>query len=489
MAKKLMCTCAALLMPLIAAAQSPSAGSPPQSQPDSVSQVEIKGKVPVNPETLRVKLPRPQEGVLSNGLRVYLLEDDKLPTFNLQFLVKGGGLADPADKRGVAMVAATLLREGTKERTSRQIAEQLATLGASLSASASPSSGETGVAISGLAEKFDAALAIAADVIRNPTFPQTELDKFKTRFASQVQYQRSLPGFIAQEQFLSAVYDQHPGSLIVPPDSVIAGLQSADLATYHSAVYRPNNTLVLAHGDITLKDLIAKLERAFGSWEKAEISERKLPDLSPPEKARVYIVDRPGSVQTSLRVGALGIERRSDDYFALVVANHILGGGPASRLFMNLREDKGYTYGASSSLSGSTFPGTVVATTDVRTEVTEGAMHELMYELKRLANEPVSQQELDNAQRALVGRFALSLDSPQSLIANLATQKIYGFPDDYWDTYPKHIEAVTAKDIQRVAKKYYAPDRLQLVAVGDASSISKVLAQYGTIVSPAAGEN
>lgn len=482
MSIKLILTCAALILPALATAQDASA--PAQSQPESVSQVEIKGKVPVNPETLRVRLPRPQEAVLSNGLRVYLLEDHELPTFHLHFLVKGGGLADPPDKRGVAMVTASLLREGTKERTSRQIAEQLATLGASLSASASPSSGESGVSVSGLSEKLDATLAIAADVIRNPTFPQVEIDKFKTRFASQVQYQRSLPGFIAQERFLSAVYDQHPGSLIIPPDDVVAGLQSSDLAAYHSAVYRPNNTMVLAYGDVTLKDLVAKLERAFGSWEKAEVREPKLPPLSPPEKARVYIVNRPGSVQTSLRVGALGIERRSEDYFALVVANHILGGGPASRLFMNLRENKGYTYGASSTFSGSTFPGIVAAVTDVRTEVTEGAMRELMYEIKRLADEPVSKQELENAKRALIGRFALSLDSPQSLLSNLATQKIYGFPDDYWDTYPKFIEAISPQDIQRVAKKYYAPDRLQIVAVGDASSISKVLEQYGTLVTP-----
>lgn len=471
-----------LLVPLASVAQTAPAETP--AQPDSVSQVELKGKVPVNPETLRVKLPRPQEAVLSNGLRIYLLEDRKLPTFNLYFVVKGGGLADPPDKRGVAMVTASLLREGTKERTSRDIAEQLATLGSSMSASASPASGESGVSVSGLSDNLDETLAIAADVLRNPAFPQSELDKFKARFASQVEYQRSLPSFIAQEQFLSAVYDEHPGGLIVPPENVIAALKPADLAAYHSAIYRPNNTFVLAHGDVSLKDLTAKLERALGAWEKGTIPDAKLPELPPPAKARVFIVDRPGSVQTSLRVGALGIERRSDDYFAMVVMNHILGGGPASRLFMNLREDKGYTYGASSTFTGSTFPGFVAAVTDVRTEVTEGAMRELMKEFARLAEEPVSKQELENAKRALVGRFALSLDSPSALLSNLATQKIYGFPDDYWDTYPKHIDAVTTKDIQRVAKKYYAADRLQLVAVGDASSVREVLEQYGTSEAP-----
>jgi zinc protease len=335
--------------------------------------------------------------------------------------------------------------------------------------------------VSGLSENLDAALAIVADVIRNPVFPQTELDKFKGRFAAQLQYQRSLPGFVAQEQFLSAVYGEHPASLIVPPEDAIAAMTSADLAKYHQATYNASNTFVLVHGDVGLKDLIAKLERAFGSWVKGDAPSAATEQIKAPERARVFIIDRPASVQTSLRVGSLGIERASDDYFAMLVMNHILGGGPASRLFTNLREDKGYTYGVFSTFSGSTFPGIVFTSTDVRTEVTADAMQELMRELRRIAEEPVSKQELDNAQRALVGRFALSLDSPASLIANLATQKIYGFADDYWDTYPQHVESITPKDIQRVAKKYLAADRLQIVAVGDAQTLRKTMEPYGAL--------
>ena len=158
----------------------------------------------------------------------------------------------------------------------------------------------------------------------------------------------------------------------------------------------------------------------------------------------MLLVDRPGSVQTSLWLGGLGIERRSDDYFAVLVMNHILGGGPASRLFINLREDKGYTYGVYSFFNGSRFPGVMVASTDVRTPVTEGALQELTAELRRIGSEPVPEQELKNAKRALIGGFALSLDSPQTLIGNLATQKIYSLPADYWDTYPQRVEAITA---------------------------------------------
>ena len=478
---------ASFLLPLGALAQTPGA-TPAQTPPASVSKVERKGKAPVNPETLRVKLPRPQTATLESGLQVYLLEDRELPTFNIQVLIKGGGLVDPADKRGLAMATAGLLDEGTKARNSREIAEQLATLGASLQSGASPSSGESGVALSGLSEHFDATLAIFIDVLRNATFPQEEIDKFKTRFASQLTYQRSLPSFMSQERFMSAVYSDHPGALIVPPAEVIAGLTTAQLAEYHRTHYVPSNMFLIAYGDLNIKDLTAKLDKAFDGWEKGSPAKPPNFELESPQKSRVFIIDRPGSVQTSLRVGTLGIPRDSEDYFPMVVMNYILGGSPASRLFANLREDKGYTYGASSSFTGSSFPGVVFATTDVRTEVTEGAMHELVYEFKRIAEEPVETQELRDAKRALIGRFALSLDSPQSLISNLATQKIYGFPDDYWDTYPQHIEAVTPKDIQRVAAKYLDPAKLQIVAVGDAKTVTETLKKYGELATmPASG--
>jgi predicted Zn-dependent peptidase len=475
----------ALVSSLIIMQASAQAPAPAPAAPAGASTkgVELKGKVPVNPQTLRVQLPKPQEAVLSNGLRVSLLEDHKLPTFSMQLYFNGGGLADPADKRGVAMVTASLLREGTKQRSSRDIAEQLATLGASLSSSSGPASGESVVSVTGLSDNVEQTLAIAADVIRNPTFPASELDKFRARFLAQLQIQRANPGFQAQEQFMRAIYGEHPGALVVPSEAVIKGLTSADLASFHAARYRPNNAFLIAHGDISLKDLVAKLEHHFGSWAKADVTKVSLPPPKEPAKPRVLLVDRPGSVQTSLWIGSLGIERNSDDYFAMLVMNHILGGGPASRLFMNLREDKGYTYGVYSSFTGTTFPGIVVASTDVRTAVTEGAMHELDVELQRIANEPVSEQELTNARRALIGRFALSLDSPLSLMGNLATQKIYQLPADYWDTYPQRVEAITPADIQRVAKKYYDRERLQIVAVGDAKQVGKVLEKYGTVES------
>jgi zinc protease len=163
------------------------------------------------------------------------------------------------------------------------------------------------------------------------------------------------------------------------------------------------------------------------------------------------------------------------------VMDRIFGGGPSARLFLNLREDKGYTYGAYSNFTGSKYRGVVMASSEVRTDVTEGAMHEFMYELKRIRDEKVPTAELENAKRAIIGGFALSLEQPQALLQNIITQKLYDLPADYWDTYPQKVSAITAEDIQRVAQKYVDLSHLQVVAVGDATKARDVMAKYGSV--------
>jgi predicted Zn-dependent peptidase len=186
-------------------------------------------------------------------------------------------------------------------------------------------------------------------------------------------------------------------------------------------------------------------------------------------------------VQTVLTLGTLGIERTSPDYFSVLLADRVLGGGPAGRLFLNLREDKGYTYGAYSGFSGSKYRGTWTSSSEVRTDVTAGAMKEFMYELKRLRDEKVSAEELDNAKRAIIGGFALSLEQPQTLLQNIITLKIYNLPADYWDTYPQKVAAVTVEDVQNAAQKYIDLDHLTVVAVGDATKAREALAKYGKV--------
>src|ERR1044072_7685659 len=472
---------AALILLALASTLAFAQGTAPQQQQTTKGAV-IKGKAPVNKEVLKVKLPRAEETTLKNGLQVVLLRMPKVPTFNMQLVALSGGLADKPDYRGLASFTAALLREGTTKRSSKDIAEQVEALGATLGATSGLSSMISTVNTSGLVENLDQTLDLFADIIRNPTFPQANIDKYKTRTLSQLQLQRSSPQFLAAEQFQKAIYGtSHPASLVTAPAESIKKLTTKDLADFHAMYYRPNNAILAIVGDVTMKEIMPKLEKAFGDWQKGDVPAVTIPPAPAQSESRIVLIDRPGSVQTVLQLGTLGIERTSPDYFSVLVADRVLGGGPSGRLFLNLREDKGYTYGAYSNFGGSKFRGTWISSSEVRTDVTEGAMKEFMYELNRLRTEKVSATELENAKRAIIGSFALSLEQPQALLQNIITQKLYNLPADYWDTYPQKVSAITADDVQRVAQKYIDLHHLQVVAVGDASKARGVLEKYGKV--------
>lgn len=450
---------------------------PDATATQSVKGAQLKGKAPINSKSLAIDLPKPVEATLKNGMRVVLIEDRKLPTLYVQsvLLQRGDGI-DPKDLQGVARMVASQLREGTRTRTARELSERLDSLGGSLNGFTTPL--DSYLTLTGLSEHADALLELFADVLVNPIFPADELERAKARYVSQLQAQRATPTFIAREQLYKSVYGEHPASVVAPAEEHVTKITQADVQTFHARYYRPNAAYLFVAGDISMAQLLPKLERAFEDWATSDVSPAPMPEVKSPEKGAVFVLDRPGSVQTSLLLGALSIKGDDADRSALIVANQVLGAGPASRLFMNLREDKGYTYGAYSNVSMGRYPGVVAANAEVRTEVTDGAMKEFMFEINRLISEPVGAVELANAKRALVGRFALALEEPRSFIGYVFEQKIYDFPSDYWDHYAERIDAITAADVQRVAAKYFDPKRMQIVAVGDASKIKDVMEQY-----------
>ncbi|MEK6299418.1 MAG: pitrilysin family protein [Acidobacteriota bacterium] len=441
----------------------------------------IKGKAPISKEVLKVKLPRAFETKLGNGMQVIVLEAPKLPTFAMQMIIQSGGLTDPEDLHGAALSTAASLQEGTKTRTSKQIAEQVGSLGASLSAASGLSSLESRVFASGLTDSFDQILALFADVILNPSFPADELKKFKTRALGQLRLQRAQPGFLADEMFAKVMYGSHPAARIALTAADIQRLTPEALQRFHAAHYKPNNAIFAIVGDVKPMEVLAKLEKAFGSWQRGDVPRNSISKVSEPGGAKIFLINRVPSVQANLVVGNLAIERSDPDYFALDVMNQVIGGGVTSRLFMNLREDKGYTYGAYTGLSAPRYRGTFRASTEVRTDATKGSMNELMYEIKRIRDEKVQPEEFDRTKRTLIGAFALQLESPQALLNNIVTQKLYALPADYWDTYTQKLAAITPDDVQRVARKYLDLSRLQIVAVGDASKIAEVLRQFGIV--------
>jgi zinc protease len=446
------------------------------------SKVERKNRAPVSKDVLKVTLPRATETTLSNGMTVLIMENHRLPLISIQYNISGAGpLFEPSGTPGLSSIAAQMLREGTKTKTSVQIAEQTAQLGAEISAAAGFGSSSTIINASGLSDNFDQWLALTNDVLLNANFPADELNRLKQRLKAQLRQQRANPNFLSNERFSRAVYDSHPAAIVAATNESIDAITPEMLAKWHQERFTPQNTILGITGDVRASELVPKLEKALGAWKRTDMKEVLPANPRPVAAKKVLLVDRPGSVQTTVVLGNIAIDRRDPDYIAFNVANHILGGGPAARLFLNLREEKGYTYGVYSSFTALKYPGPWRAGGDVRTDVTAGAMTEFMKEFQRMRDEKVPAAELDEAKRAIVASFALSLESPAELLGYAIVRKIYGFPPDYWDTYPAQVMAVTADDIQRVARKYINPDNLQVVAVGDLSKIRSVMEKYGPI--------
>lgn len=438
----------------------------------------IKGKAPVARDLLKVRFPKPKSFQLSNGVTVYVLEDHRLPTVRFRLLMRAGNLFEP--KPAVAQMTATMLTEGTPTRNYQQIAAETEGIGASLNAGADMQM--TTLSVSGLSETTDRLIALMADVLLHPTFPADRLDRIKFQETSQVSQRRSNPNSLSADLSARIFYGGTPYGHPSPKAAEISAVTREDIVAFHDSYYRPNGALLGVTGDVNVNDLRSKLEAALADWKPgAETAELPKADLKPKEATRVYLVDRPGSAQTVLAFGNLAVRQSDPDYIALVVANRILGGGSAGRLFQNIREQKGYTYGAYSALGANPWPGLWSASASVRTPVTEPAAREFFNEFNRLQDEPVSETELERAKRSIVGGFALTLESPDQILNRTLDLVQNGLPLDYWDTYPARIQAVTAADVQRVARQYLGKNRIQVIAVGERSQIEAGLKQFGPI--------
>jgi zinc protease len=461
----------------ILAQQPPSAGEHDQLP----SHVQRLNRVPVNQEILKVKLPHPKEVQLPNGLTVLVLEQHKLPTVSFTLWIKSGSLSDPKEIPGLASFTADLLRDGTGKRTASQIAAELDEIGAGFNAGAGFGSNITGINASGLTDSADKLMELMSDIVLNPSFPADELEKYVRREKTGLIQMRTNPGFLARERFNRAVYGDFPAAILAPTVDSLQKITPDVLKEFHQKYYAPNNAIMGVAGDITVEQATALAKKYFGQWKNHAVPGAPATNVASVGAARIFLVDRPGSVQSNILAGGLSLRRSDPDEIPLEVANRVLGGGSAARLFMNLREEKGYTYGAYSRVSSNIYPGTFAANTEVRNPVTDGSLHELMYEFKRLRDEKVPQAELDDAKRSIVSSFALSLENPANVIVRWMDVKYYGLPADYWDHYSDEIAKVNADTVQRMAKKYIDLDHLQIVVVGDAKDVREAVSKYGAV--------
>lgn len=458
------------------------AAQAPAQQPPSAKGIVPKGRAPVSTTVLQVKLPRAKEATLTNGLRVMVLEDHRAPQVTFQLIIPGaGGYFDPADHAGLAQFTAAMLREGTATRSAQQIAEQLERLAASLTVSSGPASEDAVVTGSALSAFVDPLVDLTADIVLAPAFPEQELTRYKAQTRAQLVQQRSQPGFLAQERFSKVIAGDHPAGRVSPTVESLDKTTREALASFHKAHYVPDHALIAFVGDISLADAVSRVEARFATWKKAGVPAPQVSDPVPLGGPGIFLVARPNSVQTSLVVGMQAISRTDPDFYPLTVLNKVVGGGPTGRLFRHLREDKGYTYGAYSNLAGARFRGAWQASTDVRTEVTGAALTDLLDELRQVRESRIPDQEFGDAKRALVAAFALELESPSALLGDAVTIWRYKLPADYWDRYPERVMAVTADQVQAVAKKYFDPARVQVVAVGSRDAVAPVLEKLGPV--------
>jgi zinc protease len=411
-------------------------------------------------------------------MELLVLEERRSPTIQVEIAVPASSLNDP-EGVPISVATTTLMRLGTKTRDAKTIAETLAALGTSISFNVGDRYAYA--RFSTLTENLDAVLALMSDMLFNPTFPQDELDKWKNQQLSQLQLIRSQPDFLATERFAEAMYPGDRRSFVFPDAEGVRKLTREMLVAHYQQTYRPDGGRVTVLGDITAKEIAPKLDALLANWKGAGSKAPELPLPGPTKGRRIILVHRPNSVQTAFYVGNHAFDRVSPDYIPAQVLNRVLGGGPASRLFRNIREAKGYTYGISSGFAASRYFNHFSSQTSVRTEVTGDALRELLKEFAAIRNQPVPADELENAKRALVASFALSTENQATALSNATQIKEYGFPADYWDTYPEKIAAVTPADVQRLAQKYVPTDDLVIVAVGDATKIRSVLAEFGPI--------
>jgi zinc protease len=427
-----------------------------------------------------LSLPAPHEDVLSNGLRVIVVEQERLPLVSFRLAFLSGDTSDPADLPGLTDTMADMLLEGTETRTSRQIAEEVARYGATLNAGAG--SDYTTVAASTLAAYADPVMELLADVALRPTFPERELELAKDNAQQNLIAQRAQPSFLATEALARVLFGQHPYAVVAATPESIEALTREKLSEFHRAQFSPTNAFLLVVGDVRREHVLGRAEELFGAWEARPVAQPSFP--APPERSErtAYVVDRPGSAQSNIVVANLAIPRTHPDYFPFLVMHTILGGTASARLFMNLREEKGYTYGAYTQLDARRHAGSFRATAEVRTPVTGASLKEIFYEYERIRAEDVTEKELRDARSYLTGVFPIRLETQEGLVDQLVQMRVQNLPADYLETYRERVQAVTLDEVRRVANLYVTPDRAAVVIVGDAAAVREQVAPYAARV-------
>lgn len=439
--------------------------------PTLVAQVPDRSAPPELGPPPALVLPTIQRAELANGAQLILLEKHNVPLVQVNLVVRAGYASDPASLIGLANMTADLMDEGAAGRDALQLADEIDFLGAGIGVRAAGH--HTTVSLHTPLAQLGPALELMADIALRPDFPQAELERKKLERLNQMLQARDEPRAIASVAYDQTLYPEHPYGhpTIGYPESVRA-MSIDDMKGWYGDYFRPNNAFFVVVGDITMDAIKPKLEALYGDWQHGDIPSSDWPEAEQVASREVFLVDKPGAAQSEIRIGRVGVPRLTDDYYALVVMNTILGGSFTSRLNQNLREDKGYTYGARSRFDFAELAGPFTASAAVQTNVTDAALAEFMMELNGIL-EPVPEDELDRARNYVALRFPSRFQTVAGIAGQLTELELYDLPAGYFNEYVERILAVTQDDVQRVAREYIVPDQMAIIVVGDAATIEE----------------
>ncbi|MCB0428906.1 MAG: insulinase family protein [Flavobacteriales bacterium] len=434
-----------------------------------------RSKAPAPAPAKEINLGNYEQFTLDNGLKVFVVENHKLPRVSFRLTVDYTPVME-GDDAGYVTMAGDLLKRGTENRTKEQIDEQIDLIGANLNTSSG------GMSASCLKQHADDLLKIMSDILLHPSFPEAELEKLRTQQLSALATTKDDPNSMAENVGNVLRFSaQHPYGEVVTEASV-KKINAAQCRSFYDAYFKPNISYLAIVGDVNLKEARTWAESYFGAWKKGEVKVAHYPTPKGPEKIRVCLVDKPGAVQSVVMVTyPVELTPGHPDAIKASVMNAILGGdGFSGRLMQNLREDKAYTYGSYSSLHADKLIGDFKAYAQVRNEVTDSAVTEILYEIKRLRDEDVPEDLLKMTINKLSGSFARSLEYPQTVAGFAISKAIYGLPDDYYSSYLQKLEKITPKDIREMAQKYLHPDQAYILVVGSKDAVKDKLTTFSS---------
>lgn len=444
----------------------------------AAADVKTPAGMPAFGKEATIPAPKIAKQTLSNGLTVWVVPRQGLPRVDYVLALRGAGFgADSPNQSGFAAMLAGMLNEGTAKRDSRAIAEAAQAMGGEVGAS--PAADGIVLSANALASHASGMINLLAEIARTPSFPDNEVTLAKANALQALRVSETQPTFRAERAIKAAVYADHPYGHTDPTVASINAVDAALLRAEHAKRFRPERALLVVTGRISESEAMKLAQAAFGDWKASGPALPETPAAATTAKPARIVLKREGSVQSTLRLGSPGIAASADDQIPLRLASTILGGGFSSRINTNLREEKGYTYGASAGARMSRAGGMIVGGADVRNEVTGAALNEYFSEYKRIGNQLASSKEMDMNKRYVAGGYLLSNQLQRSVAATLASNWLVGLPPEFLGQYVPLIRKVTPEQVRTVAKKYFAPERQSIIVVGDPSKLDEQLKPYG----------